>query len=130
VPENKSFKIVIIDDDPLVLKTLSHKISSKFPKAEIFTAENGLDGLYIVIKKRPDVVILDIAMPKLNGLEFLENIRDRKDTYFTNLLIIIFTVEKGKETENRVISDPSTLFTRKDSQSIENIISSIRKYIS
>ena len=65
-------KLLIIDDDPKVSWALTEGLSSNF---EIISARDGQEGLEIVSSQRPELVLLDIKMPKMSGLEVLEKIK-------------------------------------------------------
>jgi DNA-binding NtrC family response regulator len=66
--------ILIVDDDPLILKTLSlHFTNSGY---EVLTAADGREGLQKYTDALPDLVILDIRLPDVDGLEALKRIRD------------------------------------------------------
>jgi two-component system KDP operon response regulator KdpE len=66
-------KILIIDDDADFL----HLASLLFSKegAQVFTAHDGLDGLIQIFTQQPDLIILDVMMPAIDGFEFCERIR-------------------------------------------------------
>jgi len=66
--------ILIIDDDPLIRKTLSTHLSQE--GFDISTAETGNEGIRLYEDKTPDLVILDIRLPDINGLEALQRIRE------------------------------------------------------
>ena len=67
-------KILIIDDDAQLLKMLKQYLEIK--KYEIITAENGLEGLN-KIKLQPDIILLDVNMPDIDGIEICRRIRDK-----------------------------------------------------
>ena len=64
--------IVIIDDNPGSLELLSTALARD--GVRIFTAEDPEDGLDIVFREHPQIVLTDLVMPALNGLEVLERI--------------------------------------------------------
>jgi len=65
-------KLLIIDDDPKVSWALTEGLSSNF---EILSARDGQEGLEMASSQRPELVLLDIKMPKMSGLEVLEKIK-------------------------------------------------------
>ncbi len=65
--------ILIVDDEEEIRKTLSRHF--QFEGYDVVTAENGVEALEILAEKRMEVVITDIKMPKMSGLELLEEIR-------------------------------------------------------
>lgn len=71
-----AYKILVIDDDTELLKMLRRYFEMK--KYEIITAENGADGLN-KMKLQPDIILLDINMPRIDGIEVCKRIRDKTD---------------------------------------------------
>ena len=69
-----AYKILIIDDDMELLKMLKKYFETK--KYEIMTAENGVEGLH-KIKLQPDIILLDVNMPDMDGIEVCRRIRDK-----------------------------------------------------
>jgi DNA-binding response OmpR family regulator len=84
-------KILIIDDDANFL----HLAGLLFLKegAQIFTAYDGLDGLIKVFIHHPDVIILDVMMPGINGFEVGERIR--KDSNIPIIMVTAINDEQG-----------------------------------
>jgi DNA-binding NtrC family response regulator len=72
--------VLIIDDDPLIRKTLSGHLSKQ--GFEVYLAEEGEEGVRKFREHGPDVVLLDVRLPDIDGLEVLRQIRDlSKKTY-------------------------------------------------
>ena len=65
-------KTVIIDDEPLACSMVSEYLQSHPDFEIVATVHNGFDGLKVIQELNPDLVFLDIQMPKLNGFEMLE----------------------------------------------------------
>ena len=70
-------KILIVEDDPLMSR-LYQKIFT-FEKYEVETASDGEEGLDKVRKSKPTLILLDIMMPKMNGLQVLEKLKADPD---------------------------------------------------
>jgi two-component system response regulator YesN len=71
------YKLLVVDDEPLVREGIVSLVPfEKLGINEIFQAENGLKALEIVIKEFPDIILCDINMPKMNGLEFASKVKD------------------------------------------------------
>lgn len=66
-------KILIVDDEPDILGLLRHFLSSK--NRTVVAADNGQKALEIFAQEQPDLIILDVMMPGLNGWDVLERIR-------------------------------------------------------
>ncbi len=84
--------ILIIDDDPLIRKTLSSHLSKE--GFDIFVAEDGKQGLLRYEENSPDLVILDIRLPDMDGLEALKKIKEMDE----NSCIIIMTAYDDMKT--------------------------------
>jgi two-component system, NarL family, nitrate/nitrite response regulator NarL len=68
-------KLVIVDDSELLRLRLKNLIASVNNLELIAEASNSLDALQIIKRKKPDILLLDIRMPGINGLEVLAEIR-------------------------------------------------------
>lgn len=84
--------VLVIDDDPLIRKTLSSYLSKK--GFEALVAEDGEEGLQKYEERIPDLVILDIRLPDVDGLEVLGRIREKNP----NASIIIMTAYDDMKT--------------------------------
>jgi len=69
-------KVLIVEDEVAMLTALAKKFSSS--GFVVFKAENGEEGLKTFLEKKPDLVMLDIIMPKMDGLEVIKKIREDK----------------------------------------------------
>ncbi len=70
-------KILIIDDDPTFSSTMKERLD--FEGYEVITASDGDEGLDLAAKERPDLILLDILMPKLNGYASLKMLKTRNN---------------------------------------------------
>ncbi|MGB0933383.1 MAG: response regulator transcription factor [Lishizhenia sp.] len=70
-------KIVLVDDEPDILQFLSYNLEKA--NYEVYTATNGAEGVALVKKINPDLVILDVMMPTMDGMEACKNIREQKE---------------------------------------------------
>lgn len=86
---------LIIDDEPTIIVTLQSIISRAFPNAAVDTASNGSEGWAILQAKTPSIVICDLQLPGLSGIDLCKKVRSNeilKETYF-----IIITASTVKE---------------------------------
>lgn len=81
-----TIKILIIDDEDIILKSCE-KILKRREDLEIDTAQNGLEGLEKAKSKKYDIVITDLKMPQLGGMEVLKTLRKEQP----DVTVIIFT---------------------------------------
>lgn len=84
-------KVLIVDDSTDLAQALTIGFKLQWPFSQVLTADNGEKGLAIFQAEGPDLVILDIAMPGMNGFEVLRRLRQVSDTP-----VIMLTV-KGEE---------------------------------
>lgn len=88
---------MIIEDEPMLLTALSDKFTREGFK--VLIAPNGLEGLKIALKNRPDLILLDIIMPVMDGITMLYKLR--QDDWGKTVKIILLTnlSDPGKITE-------------------------------
>ncbi|MBS9766813.1 MAG: response regulator transcription factor [Flavobacteriaceae bacterium] len=85
--KNKDVKILLVDDEPDILEIVGYNL--KREGYQIIEAKNGEEGLELAIKERPHLIILDIMMPKMDGIEMckkvraVESLKDTLITFFT-----------------------------------------------
>ena len=87
-------KILIVDDEPDVVKVIAMSFRMQQPAWEVISAQDGLEALEMLDQERPNVVLLDIGLPEMNGFEVLQSIR-----LFSDVPVIMLTVrddELGK----------------------------------
>jgi PAS domain S-box-containing protein len=84
-------RFLIIDDNPDNLVTIQVLLSDSFPGSEIIKAINGDDGISEAHEKKPDVILLDIRMPGLNGFEVCAILKN--DFRVKNIPVIIMTAD-------------------------------------
>ena len=74
------YKILLVDDEPDILEILSYSLESGGFK--IYKANNGLEAIEIAEKIIPDLIIMDVMMPKMNGIEACNRIRKSNNYIF------------------------------------------------
>jgi signal transduction histidine kinase len=84
---------VLLVDDNVDLRTFLASRLSRLYRVE--TAEDGIDGLDVARRTRPDLIVSDIMMPRMDGHEFCRRLRD--DPAFANTPIILVTAKTGEE---------------------------------
>jgi len=87
--------ILIVDDDMINRKLIAKIISKK--GYQFKEAANGVEALDAVKQGPVDLVLLDLMMPVMNGMEFLQEIR--RDPNYMNLPIIVLTTDDSKRSE-------------------------------
>ena len=82
-------KVLIVDDSALMRKLFSQLFSRN--GLEVVTARDGEEAIDVAVREKPDVITLDINMPKMNGFEFLEEAVTRFGTDFCRKIVVMLT---------------------------------------
>jgi len=85
--KNSDIKILLVDDEPDILEIVGYNLKNEGYK--IYTAKNGVEAIESAKKHTPHLIILDIMMPEMDGIEACEKIRATKG--LENVLITFFT---------------------------------------
>ena len=93
-------KILIADDNERMANTLKDLISSQDDMEVVATAADGIDAVEKINMLKPDVVLLDIIMPKLDGLGVIERIRTQDNQEKIPEFIVISGIGQDVVTEN------------------------------
>ena len=83
-------KILVVDDEPDILEILSYNLKKE--GFQVSVANNGEEGLKKAEQEKPDLIILDIMMPQMDGVEVCRILRSRKE--FDNTLIAFLTARE------------------------------------
>ncbi|PJA86690.1 MAG: response regulator [Candidatus Moranbacteria bacterium CG_4_9_14_3_um_filter_42_9] len=94
MPNSK--KIMIVEDDSFVLDIYQTKLSQE--GYTVIEARNGVEAMKKLEKEKPDLLLLDIVMPYMDGIEVLKKIRERAD--LKNMPVILLTNLSQKEEIN------------------------------
>ena len=99
---DRALKILTIDDNQDNLITLKALIKEAFPKSVVFPATNGKDGFKLAILEDPDVILLDIVMPGMDGFEVCRRLKH--DPVLCDIPVVFITALKGdKETRIKAL---------------------------
>lgn len=102
-------KILIVDDTAHLLEEISDLLIME--GYNILTASNALDGLAIVEDFMPDLIITDLLMPKMDGFEFISELRAKPELEVTP--IIVLSAQVTKETEQKIKEYSADAYLRK-----------------
>lgn len=104
-------RILVIDDNLATLKQIRAQLDGKY---EILLAKSGDLGLQICQGSRPDLILLDMEMPGMNGLEVMAKLRD--NPYTAPIPVIFLTASRDAETEARCLSSGARDFVSKPAE--------------
>jgi len=86
-----NIKILVVDDEPSILKLVTAYLESE--GYDFLTAEDGISALKAVKSYRPDIIILDVMLPGMDGIEVLGQLRRESDAY------VIMLTARSEETD-------------------------------
>ena len=115
-------RVLIVDDDPLVRSALSHFVSRGSDVTVIGQAESGREALEFLEHDRPDVVMMDVQMPEMNGIEATAAIAER----WPEVRVLAVTTLDGSDTVLPMLSAGASGYLLKDS-SAESILAGVRE---
>ncbi len=90
--KNQDIRILLVDDEPDILEIIGYNLSAK--GYQVFKASNGKEALKLADKKTPHLIILDIMMPEMDGMETCEHLREMAHLKQT---IITFLTARGED---------------------------------
>ncbi len=94
-PNNMTQKILIVDDEPNIVTLMEQALEALEDEGvELLTARNGEEALAKIKTEKPNLVFLDVMMPKMNGLEVCHTVKH--DLQMTDIYIVMLTA-KGQE---------------------------------
>jgi DNA-binding response OmpR family regulator len=92
-------KILIVDDDPDIRDAASIILESA--GHEVVTAQDGLEGLELLKAEKPDMMILDLLMPKMDGFSVCKELQDTRWSKFRGMPILILTSVREEASRRR-----------------------------
>ena len=100
MPKQQKIKILLIEDDPFLLSMYSTKF--ELENFQVFSADDGQKGLNLAFVQMPDIILLDILMPVMNGFEVLEKLK--ADPTTRAIPVIMLTNLNQKDEIDKAIS--------------------------
>lgn len=85
--QSKKIKILLVEDDPFLLSMYASKL--ELSGYQVLAAEDGLKGFDLAVKEKPDIILLDVLLPKMNGFEVLRRVK--LDQATAGIPVIILT---------------------------------------
>ena len=112
---NEIYKILIVDDEELNLKMLSRLLSSE--QYSLFTAGNGKEAVELATKSKPDLILLDMMMPGLDGAETCRILKNTEET--SQIPVIMLTGCPDKDVKLRCLRAGANDFLEKPVDDVE-----------
>jgi len=90
--KNSDYKILLVDDEPDILEFISYNLRKE--NYEVITASNGEEGLKVAKRENPHLILLDVMMPGMDGIETCDQIRNTPEL---NETLIAFLTARGED---------------------------------
>lgn len=119
-----SYKILTVDDSVVIRKIVTKAFQSY--NCVINEAENGAEGLVEIYRDKPDLIILDLTMPVMNGIEMLEKLK--QDAAMKTVPVIMLTAESSKDTVMQILKLGVKDYIAKPFQA-DQLIERAKKYL-
>ncbi len=118
-------KVLIIEDDSLLVQVYSTRL--KADGHEVFSADNGEDGLILAKKQIPQVILLDIMMPKMSGMEVLSELKKNPAT--AKIPVLVYSNLGNEEEIKKAKKIGATEFIIKAGLSPQAVVAKIENYL-
>ena len=118
-------KILLVDDSATSLAMNRIVITRKTPH-EVLTAENGPEGLKMAAASKPDLILLDVMMPGMDGLEVCRALRSKHET--SKIPIVLLTYRSGDDIVKRGFESGCTAYLNKPLEDAK-LVQTITQYL-
>ena len=98
----KNLKVLVVDDEASIRRVMSRGIKKAMPEIELFEAQDGFEAGKLVLDSLPDLVILDLKLPGMDGFRVCANIR--QDSRFKETKILAVTGENTAENRKKILA--------------------------
>lgn len=127
----KHVSILIVEDELIISKTYAEEL--RYEGFTVLTAGNGKDGLALALSKKPDLILLDILMPVMNGLTMMGKLR-KKNLYGKHVPVVLLSnlsssEEKILKTITNTKDEPTAYFVKSD-WDLADVVEKIKKILS
>ncbi|HNQ61131.1 MAG TPA: response regulator [Bacteroidia bacterium] len=106
---NNNLKVLLVDDEPDVVEILSYNLKKE--KYQVFKAYNGLDCIKSALENHPDLIIMDIRMPEMTGIETCRKIRQNE--MLKDIPVLFLTADSDEYTSMNAMDAGGSHFITK-----------------
>ncbi len=121
-PTPGSRSVLIIDDEVSLVQVLAQKFTDEGVTA--YTAVNGRDGLALALEKHPDIILLDIMMPEMDGFDVMKQLQE--DPWGKDATIILLTNSSSIETVAKAVSTGMSEFLVKTDIHLDELVRHVK----
>jgi CheY-like chemotaxis protein len=115
--------VLIIDDEESLRTILAKKFSDEGMTS--YMAKDGKEGLAVALEKHPDVILLDVMMPEMDGFDVLSALR--KDPWGKDAMVILLTNSSSIETVAKAVETGMSEFLVKTEMKLDDVVSHVKE---
>ena len=103
LPPGKAPKILVVDDDDAIRRLVVKSLEQLPVKPVVYTATNGFEAVAAVENMKPDLVVLDVMMPGMNGFEVCQKLRSNLQTAFIPIMMLTGNTDEESRTRGFLV---------------------------
>ncbi len=119
-------KILIVEDEAALRKVLVDLLTDE-PDYEVLEAKNGVEGLAMAVKHHPDIILLDIIMPRMDGMTMLKELR--QDEWGKNAHVILLTNVGGPDKLTEAAQSGAYEYFVKTDIDLDDVIQRVKNHL-
>ncbi len=119
-------KILLVEDDSVLLNVLRDKLSGE--GFEVLGASNGKDGLDLALKSHPDLIMVDILMPIMDGMEMTKKLRE--DKWGKDVAVIVLTNLNNEKNVADFLEKGAYDYLVKANWSLDEVVKRVKEKLS
>lgn len=123
--KNINQKVLIIEDEKQLLDVLRRKLEKE--NFDVIEAQDGVLGLELALSEKPDIILLDIILPKMDGLTLVDKLKE--DDEGRKIPVIILSNLENAETIHKSKEKGVNEYLVKTSWSLDDVVNSIRSVL-
>jgi GAF domain-containing protein/DNA-binding response OmpR family regulator len=126
--ESNTGRILIIDDQPESIRLMTQLLQEE-GKYNVFTAESGLEGISLVARRRPDLIILDLRMPEMDGFTVLQELRANPETANIPVMIVTGEIDLTSDEQKQLVNVHVMQKTDISQEEFDRFMKDVRKHL-
>lgn len=123
-PEKYAHKILIVEDEQVMLDALVDNLHAA-GFGHLYMAQNGQEGLEIALKEKPDLILLDIVLPKVDGMTMFRKLRERPEGKDVKVILLTNLTADDSIMKGVIANEPSYYLVKVE-HSIEDVVDRVK----